>query len=136
MADVLRHPFVPVLGKRKLRNRLASPQLGKLLSNLSGGLCLVASDASSDDEYLSNRSSTEDEYESGSEHETLNQRTSQKPHAPSRVSSSSHLKGDSRKKYFCSYKDCTKSYTKPSRLVEHERSHTGEVRTNALHPHW
>ncbi|KAI0639277.1 hypothetical protein C8Q77DRAFT_1080385 [Trametes polyzona] len=30
------------------------------------------------------------------------------------------------KRYTCSYEGCTKSYTKPSRLAEHERSHTGE----------
>ena len=32
-----------------------------------------------------------------------------------------------RKRYACSYDGCTKSYTKPSRLEEHERSHTGTV---------
>ncbi|KAG9312012.1 hypothetical protein JVU11DRAFT_7285 [Chiua virens] len=31
-------------------------------------------------------------------------------------------------RYPCAYPDCTKSYSKPSRLAEHERSHTGEVR--------
>lgn len=29
--------------------------------------------------------------------------------------------------YQCSYKGCEKAYTKPSRLEEHERSHTGHV---------
>ncbi|KAI0778057.1 hypothetical protein BD413DRAFT_506447 [Trametes elegans] len=29
------------------------------------------------------------------------------------------------KRYACSYEGCTKSYSKPSRLTEHERSHTG-----------
>jgi len=29
--------------------------------------------------------------------------------------------------YRCTHQGCTKSYTKPSRLAEHQRSHTGEV---------
>jgi hypothetical protein len=33
----------------------------------------------------------------------------------------------SAKKYRCVNDGCGKSYTKPSRLAEHERSHTGEV---------
>lgn len=31
------------------------------------------------------------------------------------------------RKYRCSYTGCDKSYTKPARLREHERSHTGEA---------
>lgn len=35
--------------------------------------------------------------------------------------------------YVCTHSGCDKSYRKPSRLQEHERSHTGEVRpTRAL----
>lgn len=30
--------------------------------------------------------------------------------------------------YRCTYEGCSKAYTKPSRLAEHERSHTGDVR--------
>ena len=33
-----------------------------------------------------------------------------------------------KKRYCCTYERCGKAYTKPSRLVEHERSHTGQVR--------
>ena len=33
------------------------------------------------------------------------------------------------KRYKCTYKNCEKSYSKPSRLAEHERSHTGKVGT-------
>ncbi len=32
-----------------------------------------------------------------------------------------------KKRYKCTFSSCDKAYTKPSRLVEHERSHTGEV---------
>jgi hypothetical protein len=31
------------------------------------------------------------------------------------------------KRYACQYEGCDKAYTKPSRLAEHELSHTGEV---------
>jgi len=38
------------------------------------------------------------------------------------------------RKYKCNYTNCNKSYTKPARLREHERSHTGEAsaRVNSL----
>lgn len=32
-----------------------------------------------------------------------------------------------KKRYKCTFSSCDKAYTKPSRLAEHERSHTGEV---------
>ena len=35
--------------------------------------------------------------------------------------------GQQDKKYKCVYPGCDKSYTKPSRLAEHERAHSGEV---------
>ena len=38
-----------------------------------------------------------------------------------------------KKKYHCTYEGCTKSYTKPARLEEHKRSHTGEVRTHSVY---
>ena len=34
----------------------------------------------------------------------------------------------SQRRYKCSSPGCSKTYTKPSRLEEHERSHTGDVR--------
>lgn len=37
------------------------------------------------------------------------------------------LVSNTKKCYQCSYKGCEKAYTKPSRLEEHERSHTGQV---------
>lgn len=36
------------------------------------------------------------------------------------------------KRYKCQYEGCEKAYTKPSRLAEHELSHTGEVRLGPL----
>lgn len=36
------------------------------------------------------------------------------------------------KPYRCTHQDCLKSYTKPSRLAEHLRSHTGEVSASAI----
>lgn len=41
------------------------------------------------------------------------------------------LVAHTKKKYMCTISGCSKAYSKPSRLEEHERSHTGEVR--ALH---
>lgn len=37
------------------------------------------------------------------------------------------LQTDIRKRYHCIHDGCDKAYSKPSRLAEHERSHTGEV---------
>ena len=34
---------------------------------------------------------------------------------------------NAKKKYHCTFSGCNKSYSKPCRLEEHERSHTGEV---------
>lgn len=37
------------------------------------------------------------------------------------------LVANTKKRYRCTFAGCDKAYTKPSRLEEHERSHTGEV---------
>jgi len=37
------------------------------------------------------------------------------------------LVSNTKRCYQCTYKGCEKAYTKPSRLEEHERSHTGHV---------
>lgn len=34
---------------------------------------------------------------------------------------------DNKKRYQCTFDNCNKSYKKPARLEEHERTHTGEV---------
>lgn len=51
---------------------------------------------------------------------------------PVTTSSSSTLK--SKRHYACTFKGCIKTYTKPSRLTEHERSHTGDVRYSISSP--
>jgi hypothetical protein len=38
-----------------------------------------------------------------------------------------------KKKYNCTFEGCEKAYTKPTRLEEHKRSHTGEVCTQSFH---
>jgi hypothetical protein len=37
------------------------------------------------------------------------------------------LSGGRAKKYICTIKDCDKAFTRPTRLDEHIRTHTGEV---------
>jgi hypothetical protein len=56
------------------------------------------------------------------------------PSPPSRTKRAPKAKSRSRsatpageKRYACQYEGCDKAYTKPSRLAEHELSHTGEV---------
>jgi general transcription factor IIIA len=39
---------------------------------------------------------------------------------------------DTKKRYSCTFEGCGKAYTKPSRLEEHERSHTGQVSSPAV----
>ena len=54
-------------------------------------------------------------------------------HSTSHVVSKKHiivngsLVSNTKRCYQCSYKGCEKAYTKPSRLEEHERSHSGHV---------
>ena len=40
---------------------------------------------------------------------------------------------NTKKLYQCTYQGCKKAYTKPSRLQEHERSHTGDVIISLSH---
>jgi hypothetical protein len=37
------------------------------------------------------------------------------------------LQSNTKKRYHCTHEGCDKAYSKPTRLAEHERSHTGEV---------
>lgn len=47
--------------------------------------------------------------------------------SPPRVLVKEALIPYTKKRYQCTHNGCDKSYTKPSRLTEHERSHTGHV---------
>nr|XP_031860367.1 uncharacterized protein CI109_004255 [Kwoniella shandongensis]KAA5527439.1 hypothetical protein CI109_004255 [Kwoniella shandongensis] len=51
---------------------------------------------------------------------------SPRPPPRSRSRSSSAFPSRTERKYKCTYEGCDKAYTKPSRLAEHELSHTGE----------
>lgn len=44
------------------------------------------------------------------------------------------LTGGRAKKYGCTFEGCNKSYSRPVRLEEHLRSHTGEVSIHSLEP--
>ena len=77
-----------------------------------------------------NDTHSESEYEP--QHEAGPSILSIQPPAPKNAVAA-HRKG----RYPCTYEGCLKSYSKPSRLAEHERSHSGDVRpyshnTNAL----
>ena len=56
---------------------------------------------------------------------------SQTPPSPKQKSGFVLINGslvrNANKKYHCTFSGCGKSYSKPCRLEEHERSHTGEV---------
>lgn len=42
------------------------------------------------------------------------------------------LSASTKRRYKCTHDGCDKAYTKPSRLEEHERTHTGEVSVSGL----
>lgn len=53
--------------------------------------------------------------------------TSTRAHNMPLIIANGKLVIDNAKRYRCTLDGCIKSYRKPSRLEEHERSHTGEV---------
>ena len=111
------------LGKRKRSKSTTS-----LVLHLSGGSC------SSETDDKSTYSCTSDD--------NSDPESTTSPHIPSRrrngkstaiiVNGKLCVKSKSIRKFACTFDGCTKSYTKPSRLEEHERSHTGEV-CNCIH---
>ncbi|KAF9484507.1 hypothetical protein BDN70DRAFT_872537 [Pholiota conissans] len=58
------------------------------------------------------------QYEFSEQHAPTNKRTP--------IIINGALVEDTKKRYCCTYDGCGKAYTKPSRLEEHERSHTGQ----------
>jgi hypothetical protein len=62
--------------------------------------------------------------------------TSQPPskNSPPPIIVNGSLVPHTNKRYKCTYNNCEKSYSKSSRLAEHERSHTGQVVCMAIIP--
>lgn len=94
--------------------------------------------SSSSDEDGSQYGGSSDSEEDASDVTTVEEDSENEPSSyltrpPSRSASSTSLKKAISssslrpKKYHCSYDGCTKAYSKPTRLAEHERSHTGVV---------
>ena len=49
------------------------------------------------------------------------------PQSPGCISFENEKETGTARRFRCGFEGCEKSYKKPSRLEEHERSHTGEV---------
>jgi hypothetical protein len=112
-------PRAVVLGKRKA---LGSP-VRRTIPYLS---------PSPRPSFDSDSGSEEDNGDDDASSEYDSEATEELDESPARPSSSlsSRRVSESRlKKYECSYEGCEKKYIKPSRLAEHERSHTGDVGT-------
>lgn len=115
-----------VLGKRK-RSVSAS-----LVLHLSGGSSSSSSEADSErpDSFIPSVADSDDEYSEGGvdghQERPLARRKGGK-HAPILVNGKLVAYSSKGRRFACTFQGCAKSYKKPSRLAEHERSHTGEV---------
>lgn len=119
----------PVLGKRKksLSYFLSNPAVS-FKHPPSPDSEVENSDSEWGSDYESEATATEES--SAEESDAGNSLEHVKTGVASRNPSSSSLTKLARpraRKYFCVHENCDKSYTKPSRLAEHERSHTGVV---------
>lgn len=122
-----------VLGKRKLRDiRLSSEHTALQAHPNSDSFTrpsAFSDESSSDGESSSGDANTSEcsNVDVSGDEEVHNDL----PKSHSRASTSSLVKNPRPRKHACSFTGCTKSYTKPSRLAEHERSHSGLVRRSS-----
>lgn len=93
----------------------------KILQNESR---LSQSSSSSDEEDVSNYADSEENEESSIEDDEQDSVPGSAPLTP--------RSGSSKMRYCCTYPSCKKVYTKPCRLAEHFRSHTGEVISSSI----
>lgn len=115
-------PSTPVLGKRRIVELQASPILSRCSASSPVFLRLDGVDSDKCSEVKGTQCN-----DSGSDSET-----------------DEELDGDSAedqskretqvKAHHCTYPDCGKSYNRPAKLAEHERSHTGVVSNLSMHP--
>ncbi len=115
-----------VLGKRRRQERLP-----ELILHLSGGSRSSVSPVS---DYAPSISACESDGVASvtgiqTEHIGSTACGSGKTSSGALVIINGRLVKDIRRRYRCTFEGCEKSYRKPSRLEEHERTHTGEVRT-------
>lgn len=118
--------------KRKRSHSISPLQKAKSIARHYSNQTLTESD---NDEYSGSDSSAYDDGdEMASEDDAPNvlckrRKVETYENVPILVNNQLVLPKDVSKKVFkCEFQGCGKSYKKPSRLQEHERSHTGEVR--------
>ena len=115
-------PHSVLLTRKRQRSSLSSPYL----RDVAGDTTPLDSDW---DDGSSESTAFEAEYDRDESDEpppAKRRKLSESERAPVKSKISSTTKA---RKYRCNYTDCNKSYTKPARLREHERSHTGEAST-------
>ena len=110
-----------VLGKRKSRSSSGS----QFVLLLSGGSDIDADSGS----HYSPSEAAESDSASVLPPGLGNDFTVKRPQGTGLVLVNGRLVKPGKKMYQCTIEGCGKSYTKPVKLEEHERSHTGEVRT-------
>ncbi|KAF8323697.1 hypothetical protein DL93DRAFT_2049071 [Clavulina sp. PMI_390] len=107
------------LGKRKLGQDSAH----KASSSASTTSVSTLPDLADDEDYDSDSTASTSSYGEDSSNDENNEKT--RTRIASVNTSRTSLAKRSRK-YYCPVEGCGKAYTKPSRLSEHERSHTGQ----------
>ncbi|KAF9268732.1 hypothetical protein L218DRAFT_892168, partial [Marasmius fiardii PR-910] len=118
--SALQSSTLTVLGKRKATHRSGGPDIDYVLH-------LVSSSEPTADEFESEHSECL-EYEASASKKNVASVASISTSKPILVNGKLQFPTSSTKKqkrYACRWDGCDKAYTKPSRLEEHERSHTG-----------